>query len=185
MRALLGIAGVALPCMNNMVARWFPQTERARAVGLAMAGFQLGSAVGLMLSPILMSQGGKFGPFVIFGLSGFLWVKFLVKSIGFVGPGIALVGLITAKSPAVASAWLTSVVGLKSFSHSGFLVNLQEIASQYSGVLHGISNTAGTFAAILGTVGAGFFVAKDFYCLHRSYIFLLPFSTSSFLLESK
>lgn len=39
-----------------------------------MAGFQLGSAVGLMLSPILMSQGGVFGPFVIFGLSGFLWV---------------------------------------------------------------------------------------------------------------
>ncbi|KAM1341687.1 hypothetical protein EV1_006181 [Malus domestica] len=287
MRALLGIAeGVALPCMNNMVARWFPQTERARAVGLAMAGFTLGSAVGLMLSPILMSQGGVFGPFVIFGLSGFLWVlvwlsaasstpnqnpqiskyeldyisnkgqksslvenkpktakvippfrrllskmptwsiivanamhswgffvilswmpiyfnsvyhvdlrqaawfsavpwivmavmgyvgglwsdilirngtsvtltRKIMQSIGFVGPGIALVGLVTAKSPAFASAWLTLAVGLKSFSHSGFLVNLQEIAPQYSGVLHGISNTAGTFAAILGTVGAGFFV---------------------------
>lgn len=34
-------------------------------------------------------------------------------------------GLTTAKSPAVASAWLTLAVGLKSFSHSGFLVNLQ------------------------------------------------------------
>lgn len=39
-----------------------------------MAGFQLGCAIGLTLSPILMSQGGIFGPFVIFGLSGFLWV---------------------------------------------------------------------------------------------------------------
>lgn len=39
-----------------------------------MAGFQLGSAIGLTLSPILMSRGGIFGPFVIFGLSGFLWV---------------------------------------------------------------------------------------------------------------
>lgn len=39
-----------------------------------MAGFQLGSAIGLALSPILMSKGGLFGPFVIFGLSGFLWV---------------------------------------------------------------------------------------------------------------
>ena len=39
-----------------------------------MAGFQLGSAIGLTLSPILMSQAGLFGPFVIFGLSGFLWV---------------------------------------------------------------------------------------------------------------
>lgn len=48
-----------------------------------------------------------------------------LQSIGFVGPGIALIGLTTAKSPSVASAWLTLAVGLKSFSHSGFLVNLQ------------------------------------------------------------
>lgn len=61
--------------------RWFPQTERARAVGLAMAGFQLGSAIGLTLSPILMSQGGIFGPFVIFGLSGFLWVLVWLSAI--------------------------------------------------------------------------------------------------------
>ncbi|CAI9778728.1 unnamed protein product [Fraxinus pennsylvanica] len=287
MRMLLGIAeGVALPCMNNMIARWFPQTERARVVGLAMAGFQLGSAIGLTLSPILMSQGGMYGPFVIFGLFGFLWVlvwvsatsstpeqspqismyelryiqnkvaipslsrnenktrqvippfrrllsklptwslivanamhswgffvilswmpiyfktiyhvdlreaawfsavpwsmmavvgyfagfwsdmmiqrgisvtltRKIMQSIGFIGPGIALIGLTTAKSPVLASAWLTVAVGLKAFSHCGFLVNLQEIAPQYSGVLHGLSNTAGSFAAMVGTVGAGFFV---------------------------
>ncbi|XP_061347158.1 probable anion transporter 4, chloroplastic isoform X1 [Gastrolobium bilobum] len=287
-RALLGMAeGVALPSMNNMVARWFPQTERARAVGISMAGFQLGCAIGLTLSPILMSQGGIFGPFVIFGLSGFLWVlvwlsatsstpdgspqiskyeleyilnrrqksfsvetakpkkvklippfrrllsklptwslivansmhswgffivlswmpiyfnsvyhvdlrhaawfsaipwavmaimsylaglwsdmmiqsgtsvtltRKIMQSIGFVGPGLCLIGLATAKNPSIGSAWLTLAFGLKSFSHSGFLVNLQEIAPQYSGVLHGISNTAGTLAAIIGTVGAGFFV---------------------------
>lgn len=63
------------------VFRWFPQTERSRAVGLAMAGFQLGSAIGLTLSPILMSKGGIFGPFVIFGLSGFLWVLVWVSAI--------------------------------------------------------------------------------------------------------
>ncbi|CAN6559444.1 unnamed protein product [Malus baccata var. baccata] len=175
MRALLGIAeGVALPCMNNMVARWFPQTERSRAVGLAMAGYQLGSAVGLMLSPILMSQGGIFGPFVIFGLSGFLWVKFLVKSIGFVGPGIALVGLITAKSPAVASAWLTSAVGLKSFSHSGFLVNLQEIAPQYSGVLH-----AGFFVELVGSFQGFLLLTSLLYIL--AALFYVVFSTGETL----
>ncbi|KAK4483115.1 hypothetical protein RD792_010294 [Penstemon davidsonii] len=287
MRMLLGIAeGVALPCMNNMIARWFPQSERSRAVGLAMAGFQLGSAIGLALSPILMSQAGIYGPFVIFGLSGFLWVlvwvsatssspdrcpqislyllsyirnttsvpsllkngpktkqiippfrrllsklptwslivsnamhswgffvilswmpiyfkmiyhvdlrqaawfsavpwsmmavvgyfagvlsdmmiqrgtsvtltRKIMQSIGFIGPGLALIGLTMAKNPFIASAWLTLAVGLKAFSHCGFLVNLQEIAPQYSGVLHGMSNTAGTAAAIVGTVGAGFFV---------------------------
>uniref|UniRef100_A0A3Q7I0V3 Major facilitator superfamily (MFS) profile domain-containing protein n=1 Tax=Solanum lycopersicum TaxID=4081 RepID=A0A3Q7I0V3_SOLLC len=268
MRMLLGIAeGVALPCMNNMIARWFPPTERSRAVGLAMAGFQLGSAIGLTFSPILMSQGGLFGPFVIFGLSGFLWVlvwvsatsstpehsrqisihelryiqnkgqihnivegksksskgippfrrllsklptwsiivanamhswgffvilswmpiyfktiyhvdlrqaawfsavpwsmmaltgyfagflsdmmiqrgisvtltRKVMQSVGFFGPGFSLIGLTTAPSPSIASAWLTLAVGLKAFSHCGFLVNLQEIAPQYSGVLHGNS----------------------------------------------
>lgn len=46
-----------------------------------MAGFQLGSAIGLVLSPILMSQAGIFGPFVIFGLSGFLWVLVWLSAI--------------------------------------------------------------------------------------------------------
>ncbi|KAJ4795807.1 phosphate transporter 4 [Rhynchospora pubera] len=290
MRALLGIAeGVALPSMNNMILRWFPQTERAGAVGLAMAGFQLGCAIGLLLSPILMSQAGVYGPFVIFGLFGFLWVlvwisvasstpqkhtqisqyeleyitkgqklttqqsngpekrskaippfnkllskwptwalisanamhswgyfvilswmpiyfntiygvnlreaawfsalpwammavlgyvagagsdmmikngvsvtttRKVMQSIGFLGPGLALIGLNSAKNPAIASAWLTIAVSLKSFGHSGFLVNFQEIAPQYAGVLHGMSNTAGTLAAILGTVGAGFFAER-------------------------
>ncbi|XP_025816315.1 probable anion transporter 3, chloroplastic isoform X2 [Panicum hallii] len=287
-RVLLGIAeGVALPSMNNMVLRWFPHTERSSAVGIAMAGFQLGNTIGLLLSPIIMSRTGIFGPFVIFGLFGFLWVlvwipaisgtpgehaqisayeleyitkdqklvkpqigsaktkkvppfskllskwptwalisanamhswgyfvilswmpvyfktiyhvnlrdaawfsalpwvmmavlgyvaglvsdmlirngtnitltRKIMQSIGFLGPGIALLGLNAAKSPIIASAWLTVAVGLKSFGHSGFLVNLQEIAPQYAGVLHGMSNTAGTFAAILGTVGAGFFVDR-------------------------
>ncbi|KAL1827475.1 hypothetical protein ACET3Z_005887 [Daucus carota] len=286
-RVLLGIAeGVALPSMNNMIARWFPSTERSQAVGLAMAGFQLGSAIGLTLSPILMSQAGVFGPFIIFGLCGFLWViiwisattstpdqnfqisryeleyirsmrpkslkvendlakpkvippfrrllskmptwsiivanamhswgffvilswmpiyfktiyrvdlrqaawfsavpwsmmavvgyyagvwsddlirrgtsvtftRKMMQTIGFAGPGLALIALTMSKSPITASAWLTVAVGLKSFSHFGFLVNLQEIAPQYSGVLHGLSNTAGTLAAIVGTVGAGYFV---------------------------
>ena len=48
-----------------------------------------------------------------------------MQSIGFVGPGIALNGLTMAKHTSIASAWLTLAVGLKSFSHCGFLVNLQ------------------------------------------------------------
>lgn len=289
MRMLLGIAeGVAMPCMNNMVSRWFPRTERARAVGLSMAGFHLGSVIGLIFSPIIMAQTGVFGPFIIFGICGFLWllvwltaisrspqshsqisrsellyildgnensikvgtekmpqsssrlppfglllsklptwaiiaancmhnwgyfiilswmpvyfntiygvnlkqaawfsampwammaalgcvagacsdllvqsgftvtfVRKLMQSIGFLGPAVALLGLNTARNPSTASAWLTAAVGFSAFSQAGFLVNLQEIAPQYGGVLHGMSNTAGTFAAIIGTVGTGFFV---------------------------
>lgn len=48
-----------------------------------------------------------------------------LQSIGFVGPAVALVGLTAAKTPSTASAWLSLAVGLKAFSHCGFLVNLQ------------------------------------------------------------
>jgi ACS family sodium-dependent inorganic phosphate cotransporter len=46
-----------------------------------MAGFQLGNTIGLLLSPIIMSRAGIFGPFVIFGLFGFLWVLVWISAI--------------------------------------------------------------------------------------------------------
>ncbi|ONK55105.1 uncharacterized protein A4U43_UnF7610 [Asparagus officinalis] len=287
MRILLGVAeGVALPSMNNMVSRWFPQVERSRAVGLAMAGFNLGSAIGLLISPILMSKAGIFGPFVIFGLFGFLWVlvwlaatsstpaqhpcisryeidyinksqklltnhrkvpgqstiippfkkllskmptwalisanamhswgyfvilswmpiyfntiyhvdlrqaawfsalpwammamlgyaagfisdmliqsgrsvtstRKVMQSIGFVGPGVSLLCLKFAQTPTVAAVLMTIALSLSSFSQAGFLLNMQDIAPKYAGFLHGITNSIGTLAAIISTIGAGYFV---------------------------
>lgn len=67
-------------CNFSNCIRWFPSTERARAVAIAMGGFTSGNAIGLLLSPILMSKAGIFGPFVIFGLSGFLWVLVWVSA---------------------------------------------------------------------------------------------------------
>ncbi|CAL0310924.1 unnamed protein product [Lupinus luteus] len=74
------------------------------------------------------------------------------NTVGTLATIIGTVGVATPKNPTLGSAWLTLAFGLKSFSHSGFLVNLQEIAPQYSGVLPRISNTARTLAAIIGTL---------------------------------
>ncbi|KAJ7524779.1 hypothetical protein O6H91_17G021200 [Diphasiastrum complanatum] len=286
-RALMGLAeGVAMPCMNNMISRWFPRSERARAIGVSMAGFHLGSVLGLMLTPILLTSFGISGAFISFGLLGFVWVlvwvstiyknpqshpcikrnellyiqqgseivkndmpsktsgvqlppfglllskpptwaiivahamnnwgyfillswmpsyfktvlgvnlkqaawfsalpwammatiglvagaasDFLVQtgvsvtairkimqSVAFIGPSVALLGLNVAQSPKLATTWLTAAVGLTAFGQAGFLVNHQDIGPQHAGVLLGMSNTAGTLAAILSTVGTGFFV---------------------------
>ena len=51
-RAVMGLGeGVALPCMNNLTARWVPKAERSRAVAACMGGFQSGSMVGLLAAP--------------------------------------------------------------------------------------------------------------------------------------
>ncbi|PIN02765.1 Permease of the major facilitator superfamily [Handroanthus impetiginosus] len=82
----------------------------------------------------------------------------IMQSIGFIGPGVALLCLNYAKTPSVAAVLLTIALSLSSSSQAGFLLNMHDIAPQYAGFLHGISNSAGTLAAIISTIGTGFFV---------------------------
>ncbi|GAB4833951.1 Probable anion transporter 3, chloroplastic [Ancistrocladus abbreviatus] len=280
-RAFFGLAeGVALPSMNSLLSRWFPVHERASAVGVSMAGFQLGNVVGLLLTPIVMGSIGISGPFVLFSSLGLLWlttwaygvkndprespfitkselqliqngkvdttassgkllpvglllsrlpswaiifanftnnwgyfilltwmpiyfktvlnvnlkqaswfsavpwgmmavsgyiagaasdylikagyslilVRKIMQSIGFIGPGVSLLSLNLAKTPGTTSLIISAALCLSSFSQAGFLLNIQDIAPQSAGLLHGIANSAGTLAAIISTVGAGYFV---------------------------
>lgn len=54
--------------------RWFPNNERATAVGISMGGFQLGNVVGLVITPIVMTSLGITGPFALFTSLGLLWL---------------------------------------------------------------------------------------------------------------
>ncbi|XP_044473042.1 probable anion transporter 3, chloroplastic [Mangifera indica] len=85
-------------------------------------------------------------------------VRKIMQSIGFIGPGVSLLCLNFAKSPAVAATLITAALSFSSFSQAGFLLNMQEIAPDCAGFLHGISNSAGTLAAIVSTIGTGYFV---------------------------
>ncbi|KAG2290783.1 hypothetical protein Bca52824_050387 [Brassica carinata] len=85
-------------------------------------------------------------------------VRKIMQSIGFMGPGLSLLCLNYAKSPSCAAIFMTLALSLSSFSQAGFLLNMQDIAPQYAGFLHGISNCAGTLAAIVSTIGTGYFV---------------------------
>ncbi|XP_020571138.1 probable anion transporter 3, chloroplastic [Phalaenopsis equestris] len=85
-------------------------------------------------------------------------VRKIMQSIGFIGPGVALLCLKYAQSPTVAAVLMTISLSFSSFSQAGFLLNMQDIAPNCAGFLHGITNAAGTLAAIVSTIGAGYFV---------------------------
>ncbi|KGN58795.1 probable anion transporter 3, chloroplastic [Cucumis sativus] len=85
-------------------------------------------------------------------------VRKIMQSIGFIGPGLGLLCLNFATTPTVAAVLMTVALSLSSFSQAGFLLNMQDIAPQHAGFLHGISNSAGTLAAIVSTIGTGYFV---------------------------
>ncbi|XP_028787407.1 probable anion transporter 3, chloroplastic [Neltuma alba] len=86
------------------------------------------------------------------------FVRKFMQSIGFIGPALSLLCLNYANTPATAAVLITAALSLSSFSQAGFMLNIQDIAPQYAGFLHGISNSAGTLAAIISTIGTGYFV---------------------------
>ncbi|KAK6943077.1 Major facilitator superfamily [Dillenia turbinata] len=85
-------------------------------------------------------------------------VRKTMQSIGFMGPGVSLLCLNYAKTPEVAAIFITVALSLSSFTQAGYMLNMQDIAPQHAGLLHGIANSAGTFAAIISTIGTGYFV---------------------------
>ncbi|KAL8517355.1 hypothetical protein ACS0TY_015554 [Phlomoides rotata] len=82
----------------------------------------------------------------------------IMQTIGFIGPGVALLCLNYVRTPTIAAVFLTMALSFSSFSQAGFLLNMQDIAPQCAGFVHGISNSAGTLAAIISTIGTGYFV---------------------------
>nr|GEW56979.1 probable anion transporter 3, chloroplastic [Tanacetum cinerariifolium] len=58
------------------------------------------------------------------------FVRKVMQSIGFIGPGLALLGLNYAKTPVAASVLITVALSFSAFSQAGFLLNMQDIAPQ-------------------------------------------------------
>uniref|UniRef100_A0A0A9HFT3 Major facilitator superfamily (MFS) profile domain-containing protein n=1 Tax=Arundo donax TaxID=35708 RepID=A0A0A9HFT3_ARUDO len=85
-------------------------------------------------------------------------VRKIMQSIGFIGPGVSLLCLRFAQTPSVAAVLMTIALSLSSFSQAGYFCNVQDIAPKYAGSLHGLTNGIGTVAAIVSTIGTGYFV---------------------------
>ncbi|KAF9675454.1 hypothetical protein SADUNF_Sadunf09G0034000 [Salix dunnii] len=83
-------------------------------------------------------------------------VRKIMQSIGFLGPAFFLTQLSHVDSPAVAVLCMACSQGTDAFSQSGLYSNHQDIAPRYSGVLLGLSNTAGVLAGVLGTAATGY-----------------------------
>ncbi|KAG0622446.1 hypothetical protein M758_3G097900 [Ceratodon purpureus] len=83
-------------------------------------------------------------------------VRKVMQSIGFLGPAFFLSQLSHIKSPAMAVACMMCSQGFDAFSQSGLYSNHQDIGPRYSGVLLGMSNTAGVLAGVLGTAATGY-----------------------------
>lgn len=83
-------------------------------------------------------------------------VRKVMQSVGFLGPAFFLTQLGHVNSPEMAVLCMTCSQGCDAFSQSGLYSNHQDIGPRYSGVLLGMSNTAGVLAGVVGTAGTGY-----------------------------
>ncbi|XP_021715494.1 sodium-dependent phosphate transport protein 1, chloroplastic-like [Chenopodium quinoa] len=83
-------------------------------------------------------------------------VRKIMQTVGFLGPAFFLTQLSHVDSPAVAVLCMSCSQGTDAFSQSGLYSNHQDIAPRYSGILLGLSNTAGVLAGVLGTAATGY-----------------------------
>ncbi|KAL6203376.1 hypothetical protein ACLB2K_027076 [Fragaria x ananassa] len=83
-------------------------------------------------------------------------VRKIMQTIGFLGPAFFLTQLSHVNSPGMAVLCMACSQGTDAFSQSGLYSNHQDIAPRYSGVLLGLSNTAGVLAGVLGTASTGY-----------------------------
>ncbi|KAL3137321.1 putative anion transporter 4, chloroplastic [Trebouxia sp. C0010 RCD-2024] len=82
-------------------------------------------------------------------------VRKIMQSIGFLGPAFFLTQLSKVTTVRGAVLCMMACQGLDACSQSGLYSNHQDIAPRYSGVLLGMSNTAGVLAGVLGTAATG------------------------------
>ncbi|CAN6337440.1 unnamed protein product [Urochloa humidicola] len=125
--------------VNLKQAAWFSAIPWAV---MAMSGYVAGAS-----ADFLIKSGFSIG-----------LVRKIMQSIGFMGPGVSLLCLRFAQTPSVAAVLMTVALSLSSFCQAGYFCNIQDIAPKYAGSLHGLTNGIGTVAAIVSTIGTGYFV---------------------------
>lgn len=64
---------VTFPSVYNMIARWVPPTEKARAVGVANSGIPVGTVFALIVTPLIVQWLGWEWAFYLFGAVGIVW----------------------------------------------------------------------------------------------------------------
>lgn len=77
----LGIGeGVNFPAAIKTIAEWFPEHERAKAVGIFNAGSSIGAIAAPLLVPVIAFYLGWQWCFIITGMFGFVWLILWLKT---------------------------------------------------------------------------------------------------------
>lgn len=112
-----------------------------------------------MTMAISANVGGWIADSLVASGKSVTFVRKLMQTLGFLGPAFCLTQLQNVTTLPAAVACMMGAQGFDAFSQSGLYSNHQDIGPRYSGVLLGLSNTAGVLAGVLGSLATGYILA--------------------------
>mmetsp|Transcript_34740 Transcript_34740/g.75952 ORF Transcript_34740/g.75952 Transcript_34740/m.75952 type:complete len:547 (-) Transcript_34740:856-2496(-) len=133
---------------------WMP-TYYNQVLGMNMQESGFYSVLPWITMALTANVGGFAADKLVEGGMPTIRVRKVMQTVGFMGPAFFLTQLANINSPGAAVACMCASQGLDAFSQSGLYSNHQDIGPKYSGVLLGISNTAGVLAGVMGTYATG------------------------------
>lgn len=134
---------------------WMP-TYYNTVLGLDLSTSGIVSVLPWITMAIMANVGGWIADSLVDRGSSVTTVRKVMQTIGFLGPAFFLSQLSNVSTASAAVLCMMGAQGLDAFSQSGLYSNHQDIAPRYSGVLLGLSNTAGVLAGVLGSLVTGY-----------------------------
>ena len=146
---------------SNMVLyislAWLPSYFRD-AQGLSITGAGLYSAAPWLSMFLMTNVGGWLADRMMSGGVSTTNVRKIMQISGLLGGAGFLLLLQGAQTPIVALLMMCAVLGMASFTVSGFGANPLDIAPKHAAMLVGISNTVGTLPGIVGVALTGYLI---------------------------
>eukprot|EP00798_Chlamydomonas_sp_ICE-L_P031266 gene31266-6410_t len=134
---------------------WMP-TYYSQVLGMDLMTSGIYSVLPWITMALTANVGGWIADTMVSKGHSITFVRKMMQTIGFLGPAFFLSQLSSMTTPKGAVLCMMGAQGMDAFSQSGLYSNHQDIAPRYSGVLLGMSNTAGVLAGVLGSLATGY-----------------------------
>lgn len=140
-----------------MLLAWLPSYFR-HAHGLSITNSGIYSAAPWLTMFVMMNIAGWFADNLIKRGISATAVRKLMQTTGLLGAAVFLLLASDVSTALQAMLFMCGALGLLACTYAGFAPNALEIAPNHSGILAGITNTAGTIPGIVGVTVTGWLV---------------------------
>eukprot|EP00009_Paramoeba_aestuarina_P018546 CAMPEP_0201532556 /NCGR_PEP_ID=MMETSP0161_2-20130828/50721_1 /ASSEMBLY_ACC=CAM_ASM_000251 /TAXON_ID=180227 /ORGANISM="Neoparamoeba aestuarina, Strain SoJaBio B1-5/56/2" /LENGTH=224 /DNA_ID=CAMNT_0047936051 /DNA_START=86 /DNA_END=760 /DNA_ORIENTATION=- len=139
----------------HMLFMWTPKFMEEK-IGLDLKSDPIYAVLPFFSATIFHLIAGRLSDFLVAKGVRVVTARKILASVGTLVPAFALVNLSSAEDGLSASIWLTGAIGMATFAHVAFQVNMIDLLPNKPDQIICVSNTAATLPGIIANMLSGF-----------------------------